>query len=295
MQISSTSHLTFEIDLLRTFQAVVRFEQFLAAASYLNRSPSAVSVHIKRLESLVGGRLLDRDNQQVVLTPLGRRFALQSTELLRVHDRMLASYSQAGIRGRVRLGISDEYAERLLQGLLAHLAAGYPDIELEIQAGTSGKLRTRVDCGQLDLAVVAQPLSEDASSTAPLQRFGTTEPVWAASEDFRMDREQPVPLALHAEGCPYRAAALDTLARMGKRWRTVLMSASMTALETAVSAGLAVGIIDRFRLGPRMRVLSAEEGFPPLGLHEIQLIGTPGEVGDAVGIVARLAGEHFRR
>ncbi|MEG5265856.1 LysR substrate-binding domain-containing protein [Pseudomonas sp. JDS28PS106] len=295
MHISSTSHHTFEIDLLRTFQAVVRFEQFLAAASYLNRSPSAVSVHIKRLENLVGGRLLDRDNQQVILTPLGRRFALQSTELLRVHDRMLASYSQAGIRGRVRLGISDEYAERLLQGLLAHLAAGYPDIELEIQAGTSGKLRARLDSGQLDLAVVAQPLSEDAAPTTPLQRFGTTEPVWAASEDFRMDREKPVPLALHAEGCPYRAAALDMLAQQGKRWRTVLMSASMTALETAVSAGLAVGIIDRFRLGPRMRVLSAEEGFSPLGLHEIQLIGTPGEVSDAVDIVGRLAGEHFRR
>lgn len=295
MHIPSTSHQAFEIDLLRTFQAVVRFEQFLAAASYLNRSASAVSVHIKRLETLVGGRLLERDNQQVTLTPLGRRFALQSAELLQVHDRMLASYAQGGTRGRARLGISDEYAERLLQGLLAHLAAGYPDIELEIKTGSSGKLKGWVDSGQLDLAVIAEPLSANASASSPLRRFGTTEPVWVASQDFQVDHARPVPLALHANGCPYRAAALDALARAGKRWRTVVMSASMTALETAVSAGLAVGIIDRYRMGPRMRVLGADEGFPALALHEIQLIGTPGEVSDAVAIVARLTGEHFSR
>jgi DNA-binding transcriptional LysR family regulator len=303
MHIPSTSHHAFEIDLLRTFQAVVRFEQFLAAASYLNRSPSAVSVHIKRLETLVGGRLLDRDNQKVTLTPLGRRFALQSSELLRVHDRMLASYAQAGTRGRVRLGISDEYAEHLLQRLLAHLAAGYPDIELEIQAGSSGRLKSRVENGQLDLAVIVEPLTAEQSSTPPpaqpssppLQRFGSTEPVWVAAQDFQVDDDKPVPLALHANGCPYRAVALDSLTRQGKRWRTVVMSASMIALETAVNAGLAVGILDRDRVGPRMRVLRVEEGFPSLTLHEIQLIGSPGDATPAIEIVARLTGEHFRR
>lgn len=295
MQDFATSHQAFEIDLLRTFQAVVRFGQFLAAASYLNRSPSAVSVHIKRLETLVGGRLLDRDNQTVTLTPLGRRFALQSNELLHVHDRMLASYAHTSTRGRVRLGISDEYADWLLHGLLAHLAAGYPDIELEIQTGSSGRLKGRVIGGQLDLAVVVEPLNTSDPATVPLQRFGSTEPVWVAGRDFQLDPAKPLPLALHANGCPYRAVGLDALASAGKRWRTIVMSASMTAVETAISAGLAVGILDRDRVGPRMRMLSFEEGLPALPVHEIQLVGAPGQATDAIQVVARLTGEHFRR
>ncbi|HGY2116027.1 TPA: LysR family transcriptional regulator, partial [Pseudomonas aeruginosa] len=51
-----------DIELLRTFHAILRFGRFLAAASHLNRSPSAVSTHVRRLEELAGGRLFERDN-----------------------------------------------------------------------------------------------------------------------------------------------------------------------------------------------------------------------------------------
>ncbi len=48
-----------DIDLLRTFHAIARLGQFRAAAAFVNRSPAAVSVHIQRLEQVVGGRLLE--------------------------------------------------------------------------------------------------------------------------------------------------------------------------------------------------------------------------------------------
>ncbi|WP_268605094.1 LysR family transcriptional regulator, partial [Escherichia coli] len=52
---------TLDIDLLRTFHAIARLGQFRAAAAFVNRSPAAVSVHIRRLEQVAGGRLLERD------------------------------------------------------------------------------------------------------------------------------------------------------------------------------------------------------------------------------------------
>ena len=75
-----------DIELLRTFHAILRFGRFLAAASHLNRSPSAVSTHVRRLEELAGGRLFERDNQSVRLTPLGQRFQRQTAELLEWFD-----------------------------------------------------------------------------------------------------------------------------------------------------------------------------------------------------------------
>ena len=55
-----------DIELLRTFHAILRFGRFLAAASHLNRSPSAVSTHVRRLEELAGGRLFERDGRGVI-------------------------------------------------------------------------------------------------------------------------------------------------------------------------------------------------------------------------------------
>lgn len=81
--------LSLDIELLRTFHAVVKTGQFLAAAVHLNRSAFAVSLHIRRLEHIAGGKLFERDNQSVSLTTLGQQFTLQTAELLALHDRIM--------------------------------------------------------------------------------------------------------------------------------------------------------------------------------------------------------------
>lgn len=285
---------TIDIELLRTFHAIVRFGQFLAASSFLNKSPSAVSLHVRRLEALAGGRLLERDNQTVNLTPLGRRFALQSAELLLLHDRMLASFSTPVASGRVRLGISEEYAGAVLGCTLPHLSADFPHIELEVETGSSGRLNTRLQRGQLDLALLVEPVDVTATDARCIKTLGITQPVWVAAHDYRLDLARPVPLALHGKGCPYRSVAVDALTRLGRRWRVVIMSAGVTALETAIEAGLAVGIADRAQVRPGMRVLTTADGLPELPVHELRLMLAPGELSEAVEVVAGLIGHGFQ-
>jgi DNA-binding transcriptional LysR family regulator len=283
-----------DIELLRTFQAIVRFSQFLAASTWLNRSPSAVSLHVRRLEELAGGRLFERDNQTVSLTPLGRRFALQSSELLQVHDRMLASFNRPLASGRVRLGISEEYAGALLQSTLSTLSALHPHIELEVETGASSRLSHKLDRGQLDLALLVEPVATVTPSERLVKKIGTTEPVWVASHDYRMDPDKPLPLALHGKGCPYRAAAVDALSRQGRSWRAVISSAGVSALDAAISAGLAVGIVDRGLVRPTMRVLEKGQGFPVLPLHEMKLVLAPGDTSAACEVMAQLVCDHFQ-
>ena len=287
-------HSTLDIDQLRTFQAVVRFGQFLAASAFLNRSPSAVSLHIRRLEDIAGGRLLERDNQTVTLTPLGRRFALQSAELLQLHDRLLAGLVTAPVSGRVRLGISEEYAATLLNCILAPLAADYPQIELEIETGSSGRLNERLQRGRLDLAFLVEAVNHEKSALA-LRTFGTTEPVWVAALGYQLAADKPLPLALHGKGCPYRSVAVDALTRLGRSWRTVVMTAGVSALETTICAGMAIGIVDRARVTSQMRIVGTGEGLPVLPLHEMQLVRAPGVPSAAAEILARLINDHFRQ
>lgn len=286
---------TLDIELLRTFHAIVRFGQFLAASSFLNKSPSAVSLHVRRLEALAGGRLFERDNQTVSLTPLGRRFALQSAELLLLHDRLLAGFTTPLASGRVRLGISEEYAGAILGCTLPHLTADFPHIELEVETGASGRLNTRLQRGQLDMALLVEPVDVIAPDTRCVKTFGITQPVWVAAHDYRLDLGKPVPLALHGKGCPYRSVAVDALTQQGRRWRAVIVSAGVTALETAIEAGLAVGIVDRARVRQGMRVLTVADGFPELPMHELRLMLAPGELSEAGEVLAGLIEHGFQR
>ncbi|MDQ3202020.1 MAG: LysR family transcriptional regulator [Pseudomonadota bacterium] len=286
---------TLEIDLLRTFHAIVRFGQFLAASHFLNKSPSAVSLHVRRLEALAGGRLLERDNQTVTLTPLGRRFALQTAELLQLHDRLLAGFTAPVASGRIRLGISEEYAAAVLGCTLPHLTSDFPGIELEVETGNSGRLSVRLERGQLDMALLVEPVDVAAPDTRCVKTFGVTEPVWVAAHDYTLDPSKPVPLALHSKGCPYRAVAIDNLSRLGRRWRTVIISAGVTALDAAIEAGLAIGIVDRARVGEGMRVLTLADGFPELPVHELRLMSAPGELSAAAEVLVGLIGHDFHR
>lgn len=133
---------TLDIDLLRTFHAVVRIGKFSALAEQLHKSPAAVSVHIQRLETVAGGRLLNRDNQSISLTALGRRLLNSTAELLRTHDQVLAELHGPDLAGRITLGVPDEYAAHVIRDILPMFSAAWPNVVLELRTGPSHALRS---------------------------------------------------------------------------------------------------------------------------------------------------------
>ncbi|MXS20206.1 LysR family transcriptional regulator [Pseudomonas oryzihabitans] len=280
-----------DIDVLRTFHTIVRLGQFRAASLQLNRSPSAVSSQIRRLEEQTGGRLFERDNQAVTLTPLGRRVLLETAELLQAHDRILAGLTGQPVVGEVRLGVAEDYAARLLKAVLPRLQGEHPGIVLEVLTGNSGQLRRRLGQGLLDLALLVGPPRTDRADG---QLFGHTQPVWVAGPGLQLSPDASVPLALHGEGCSYRELGIDLLIRQGRRWHAVVTSAASSALEAAVELGQAVGITDRARMTPPMRELTPEEGFVQLPVHELRLASPPGERSPACASLAGLIAEDFR-
>lgn len=280
-----------DLDLLRTFQTVARFGQFRAASEHLNRSPSAVSTHIRLLEERVGSRLLDRDNQGVFLTPAGRRFLLQTAELLRVHDRILAGLGLPKASGRVRLGISEEYARPILEDILPDFLTEHPGVEFEVVTAASLLLAERLREGGLDLAVLVRRAGDPPP--VPFTIFGTTQPVWARSTGYRLTPEAPVPLALHGPGCPYRLLAIETLEAAGRDWRLVVTSDGASAVEVAIATGLAFGVLDRGRLPPGVAIAASDEGLPPLPAFDLQLATSPGQSSAATELLGELIRTRF--
>ena len=242
--------------------------------SHLNRSPSAVSTHVRRLEELAGGRLFERDNQSVRLTPLGQRFQRQTAELLETHDRVLAGLRRREEPLRVRFGISEEYAGKLLGRLLPRLGAELPALELEVLTDASGRLAGRLRRGQLDLALLVQA-QDDPRTTGTPARSAAPSRCGSPATACGSIRNARCRWPCTARVVPYRQALLEALGATGRRWRTVVSSPGAAALEAAIEGGLAIGVIDRARVGPTMRVLGPAEGFAELPAHRIRLAFAP--------------------
>ncbi|HET8729339.1 MAG TPA: LysR family transcriptional regulator [Alphaproteobacteria bacterium] len=260
---------SFDIDVLRTFRTVAQLGQFRAAAFHLNKTQSAVSMQIRRLEEQIGGRLLERDNRRIVLTPAGEDLLHHAGELLVAHDRIVASLDGGRTVGRIRFGLPEEYAGALLRRILPLFAAEHPDVQLELETAPSGTLREAVTGGRLDLALIVQQRRQVTDRDEILWH---TTPVWVGPAGRRMSLEDPLPVALHLDRCPYRHAALEALSAAGRRWRTVLTSQSSAAVEACVEAGLALSVIDRSRVTSAMAVLGSADGLPDLAPHDVTLV-----------------------
>ncbi|WLS80395.1 LysR substrate-binding domain-containing protein [Erwinia pyri] len=278
-----------DIDLLRTFHAVVRIGKFSAAAAQLHKSPAAVSVHIQRLESVAGGRLLNRDNQSVSLTALGKRLLVSTAGLLRTHDQVLADLHGTDLAGRITLGVSDEYAAHVIRDILPTFTAVWPNVVLELRTGPSYALREWLQRGKLQTAVIAQLKGDLGPDT---QLLMSTTPVWVGPTNSAVALEDPLPLAVHTEQCPYRQAMIASLKASGRRSRIVLESPSSQAVKACVEAGLAVGLIDHGKVTGRMQIL---EGMPVIPDHEIVFVRSAASRGDeAVELLTRAMQQSFR-
>ncbi|HBL7018121.1 TPA: LysR family transcriptional regulator [Serratia marcescens] len=278
---------TLDIDLLRTFHAIVRLGQFRAAAAFVNRSPAAVSVHIRRLEQVAGGRLLERDNQSVALTPLGNKLLASTLGLLSAHDDILRELRGAPLSGHIKLGLPDEYASHVIRHILPRFADSFPAVELEVSTAASQALAEQVGRNRLHLALVVQPSGKPCQT--PL---AVTAPVWAGGRSLALQANRPLPLALHAAACPYREAMIDALTRAGRRWRVVVSSPSASVVAAAIEAGLAVTLLDRARVSAAMRIL---DELPSVAPHEVQLLRSATAASQpAVAMLESVIGEYFQ-
>ena len=83
---------SFDIDLLRSFLLIAGGVSFTHAAERVGRTQAAVTLQIKRLEAMVGHRLLERGRGLGVrLTPKGEHLAVLARELVSLNDNIIVS------------------------------------------------------------------------------------------------------------------------------------------------------------------------------------------------------------
>jgi LysR family hydrogen peroxide-inducible transcriptional activator len=79
-----------------------------------------------------------------------------------------AELSEAGRRGRIRLGAIPTIAPYFLPGLLSRFAKAHPDIAVIVQEDTTENLIKRCSHGEIDLAILAMPVIAKYLEVEPL-------------------------------------------------------------------------------------------------------------------------------
>src|SRR5690242_18832714 len=98
-----------EPSLLKAFVAVSETLSFTRAARALNRTQSAVSMQIKRLEDQLGVALFQRTKSHVALTAAGEGLVGYAKRILRLGDEAVGRLGDYRVEGRVRLGVMEDY------------------------------------------------------------------------------------------------------------------------------------------------------------------------------------------
>ncbi|MCU1718705.1 LysR substrate-binding domain-containing protein [Pseudomonas sp. 5P_3.1_Bac2] len=260
-----SNYPSIDSDLLRTFVAIAEHGGFTRAAEVINRTQSAVSMQMKRLEEDVLKRVLFlRDGRQVRLSAEGRLLLGYARRILKLHAELLNSMREPHMVGTVRIGTPDDYVMRFMQGILVRFAQAYPLVQVELHCEPSFQLLQRKD---LDLTIVTR---EPGSEIGQLLR--QEQLTWTQARDSNLHELATLPLALFNNQCFCSAWACNGLNSMGRDFRIAYTSPSLSAIMAAVSAGLALTAQLRSLITPDLQILGEEHGLPPLPSASIVLL-----------------------
>lgn len=257
-----------DLDVLRTFVAIAETGSFTLAASAVFRTPSAVSMQIKKLEDILGVSVFSRDARSVSLTQDGEMLMGYARRMLALNREAVSKFIVPDIAGVVRLGSPDDYGERVLPNVLKRFAQTHPAIAVDVTIDMSGNLRRRLAERQLDISLftVCRNIPPDAEILL-------TEPiVWAGSKGGCAYLREPLPVSLWEEGCVWRADALEALGSAGRDYRVAYMSAHTAGQRAAILADLAVAPLPKSFIGDDIVALGPDEGLPVLSNYNLAMI-----------------------
>ncbi|CAN1548438.1 LysR Transcriptional regulator [Rhabdaerophilaceae bacterium] len=140
---------------LQAFVSIAERGSFHGAASHLNLSQTALSHRIRKLESLVGTRLLLRTTRQVKLTPAG---AALLPSVRKLFDDLGTAVSElqldaASREERIAIGCLPTAAMHVLPSVIAEFTRSHPGIHVKIFDNSTREIAERVQAGEAAFGV----------------------------------------------------------------------------------------------------------------------------------------------
>ncbi|MFU0507419.1 LysR family transcriptional regulator [Pseudaminobacter sp. NGMCC 1.201702] len=249
-----------DIDALRALRAIKLHGGVTRAAEALNLTQSAVSHKVKRMEASLGCELLDRKPGAAIFTSDGEGLLDYAERILGLHDEALVSLAKSDLAGRVLLGFTEDTTCSDLSRILGRFRRLHPQVAIRAKVRMSLVLRSMLERGELDVAIVQVFAHEVRPTDLVLLR---EELHWVKSGELSLDFKESIPFLSFDENCFYRRWALDIGQDGGAALETVFECSSAAGIVAAVNAGLGVALLSDRHLHPEMEIIDSRLPAPP--------------------------------
>ena len=242
---------------LHIFHTVARLGSFTKAAEELQISQPAVSIQVRELERNLGTTLLHRMRRGIQLTETGETVYGYTRRIFALADEMQASVQDIqGLRtGRLTIGSSTTPGEYILPWVMGIFQKRFPGVDVSLSISNTRSVVERILNRELDMGMAGAAVDikglvsftyvddEIVMICSPDHAFGGIEsPRLSELADQRFIMREP--------GSATREAAQEHLKSHGVDINVVMELGSNEAVKSAVAAGLGLGLVSRFSVGP---------------------------------------------
>ncbi|MFS8124926.1 LysR family transcriptional regulator [Rhizobium sp. BR 250] len=270
---------------VEAFLLVAEFQSFTRVAGVMNTTQAAISLRLRRLEDMLGHRLVERTPRRVRLTAAGERFLEPARAYVAAGRRALDVFGQEPTR--LAIGVTHHLIGADLPRILRVVSERETSVTLHLRTAGTRTLLDLYDAGELDAIVVLRHDDIRRDGEALFQEsFG-----WYCSSDFDLASDVPVPLVLQPEPCNLRAMALRALDSADIAWREVFVGTGATAVGAAAEAGIGVALLAQ-SAAPAGVLQVRSRALPELPKLDVVMISTI--TGDHANAVLRRITGAFR-
>ncbi len=253
---------SLDLDALRCFVLGIELGSFASAAQRLNRSSSAASAQLKKLEQQCHTPLVTKIGRHLAPTDAGEVILSYARRMLALNDEALAQLAKESQTGKVVFGLQEDFSDALLPQLLGVFARTHPQLQLQSIVGRHQALLDGIQSGELDFS-----LGWEGDKPAPYsEHLGALPLYWygPANKYLRqtITDARPVPLVMLDGTCTIRQQAIAALDRSGIPWKITFVGRSLSNLWSAVDAGLGITVRSSFSHPDTVCRL---QGLPKLG------------------------------
>jgi DNA-binding transcriptional LysR family regulator len=261
--------MSFDPLTLNCFIAVADTHSFTKASQRMNRTQSAVSQQIAKLESIIGRPLFVR-GKNLSLTPDGEIFYPYATQISTLYRQALERFKEPDLEGQVRFGLPEDFASIFLADVLVDFARIHPGILLNIECDLTLNLFERFRKNEFDMVLIKMSKPEDFPNGVDVW---SEKLEWVGNKNFftSFDAQRPLPLVLSPQPCLYRARAINGLEDNLIKWQLVFSSTSFNTKIAAVQAGLGVTVFPQSMIPKQLAILD-NKILPPLSDTHVSLL-----------------------
>lgn len=260
--------MTLHPDLLASFATVAETLSFSGAAERLHLRQSTVSQHVRKLEEALKRPLFARTTHTVALTNDGADLLHYAVGILDLQRRATQHFAGSDLRGRLRFGVSEDFASSRLPDVLRDFRSAHRNVDLELEIAMSGHLYESLDAGSLDVIFAKRRSGDPRGTTAWAERL-----VWIGAPDLVLDTEKPVPVVTYGTPSISRARAIEALEGSGRAWRIACTSSSLSGLRAALLGGFGVAAHAERLIPPGLAPIASNSGLPRLGSIDFVAVG----------------------